>query len=212
MFNAIEFYKLEFLGGDLNEGNEIVIDVFMFSKSNFKITRKINQNCVLVTKPNFGYTGIFLNLLYLNKIDYFINDNFFRKCFEYFRKPIINLQEIDSLINLKNYVIASMDSSDGLGDVLWTFARLNNAYIEVYRLPTDQEVIEFCKQNNLDVLNVIFNGGEEYIPVFAIPENAIKYFRELGFVDFAKVIIGQKPQVVYNRKKLEYYGWEYFKS
>ena len=73
-----------------------------------------------------------------------------------------------------------MDSSDGLGKVLWSLVNENiNIIVEDY--PTQIEVFEFAKQLNLDIDEVIFNGGEEFLPIFVIKKECLDVFENLGF-------------------------------
>ena len=65
---ACKEYGISIIGGDTNEGKEIVFNVCIFGNSNSIVTRKGSKkgDLVFVTGP-FGYTSIGLNILIKKK-------------------------------------------------------------------------------------------------------------------------------------------------
>ena len=55
-----------------------------------------------------------------------------------------------------------MDSSDGLSSTLHEMSKQSKKKFILTKLPTNQDVFEFAKNNRMDPLDLVFNGGEEY--------------------------------------------------
>ncbi len=68
-------------------------------------------------------------------------------------------------------ISASMDSSDGLGITLHTMARQCGLAFIIDRLPIFPEVWKFARENNLDELELVMRGGEEFILVVTVPQD-----------------------------------------
>ena len=61
---ASKEYKISIIGGDTNEGNEIVFNVCIFGNSNRIVTRKgSHEGDLIFTTGPFGYTSIGLDIL-----------------------------------------------------------------------------------------------------------------------------------------------------
>ena len=64
---ACKEYKISIIGGDTNEGKEIVFNVCIFGKSNKIVTRKgSNKGDLIFTTGPFGYTSVGLDILLNN--------------------------------------------------------------------------------------------------------------------------------------------------
>lgn len=204
-------FEITCLGGDLNEGNEISINIVMLGFTEFTIHRRPRVGDILVTPFMYGYTGIIFKLLNLDKLDQYVKDKVVVEGIEMLRIPKLDKKLPEKLRPYINYIHASMDSSDGLGRVLWTMARLGRVTIEVNTLPTSIDLLQFCKQLEIDPLEVIFNGGEEYLPIFAIDSSVVYDFERLGYLPFARVTDKGDGKVLHHGKELRFTGWEYFK-
>ncbi len=206
---ALNLYGIALLGGDLNQGSECVIDVVMIGRADRPIPRAPERGSILVTKPEFGYTGLVLHLYYRGDLDSHVDVDVVRTGVERIRRPALNLEELDRLRRLSDCIVASMDSSDGLGDVLWTMSRLSGLLIEVYRLPAPQDVVSSCRELGVDPAQAVFSGGDEYVPVFAVRPECVDLFRDLGYVDFARALDGE-PAARYLGSPVPR-GWEHFR-
>ncbi len=211
IYEGFREFEITCLGGDLNEGNEISINVVMLGLTEFTIHRKPKVGDILVTPFMYGYTGIIFKLLNLDKLGQYVKDKVVIEGIEMLRNPKLDKKLPEKLKPYINYIHASMDSSDGLGRVLWTMARLGRVTIEVDTLPTSIDLLQFCEQLKIDPLEVIFNGGEEYLPVFAIDPSVVYDFERLGYIPFAKVTDKSDGKVLYHNEELKFTGWEYFK-
>jgi thiamine-monophosphate kinase len=138
------------VGGDLNQGGDVVVDVVLVGRSTLRLGRVPRPGDVLIAISEFGYTSLAYR--------------FWREDHPVVRKGVEALRRPSPLWPLPppHCVTASMDSSDGLADVLWSMAR--GVDIVVKRLPVAAEVEAFALERGLDLEEVVFNGGEEYLP------------------------------------------------
>lgn len=112
-------------------------------------------------------------------------------------RPKIHLNLVTSLAKA-GAVSASMDSSDGLGITLHTIAKMSKCGIIVEDLPVTPEVEFFCRQNKLSTLNMVTQGGEEFLLVLTIPSN--KYDEALEITKKKKVFFKEIGSVVRGNK------------
>ncbi|KUO88056.1 MAG: hypothetical protein AT712_01950 [Caldivirga sp. CIS_19] len=194
-----------YIGGDLNEGNDDVLDVAMLGVAKRPIGRSPKPGDVLVTIPQFGFTGLTFKLWYSGLLEMHSNDPVVARGIELTRRPR-PWSPSDELTSNIDCISASMDSSDGLGRVLSEMGKA--ARVTVYSLPINLDVKRACSALNIDPEEVVFNGGEEYLPVFSIRPTCLGLFRDLGFMDFARVEEGVGVYV--GSRELKYRGWVYF--
>lgn len=202
--DAADAFGSQYLGGDLNEGSDDVLDIAAIGLAEKPVGRSPKVGDVLVTLPKFGYTGMVFKLWYSGLLGSYMDNPVLRKAVDLTRRPEPWLPNIPS--RARECIHASMDSSDGLGRVLYEMAR--NVKVTVYRLPMGSDVEETCLRLGISVEEAVFNGGEEYLPVFSIDPECLGEFRALGFIDFARVEEGSG--VYLNNTPLRYRGWVYF--
>lgn len=189
---ASEAFSVKYIGGDLNQGSEVVVDVALLGRARYKIGRVPRPGDLLITIPHFGYTSIAYRL-------WQIGHPVVLRGVEMLKRPAPNWP-----VPPPECVTASMDSSDGLADVLWTMAR--GVDIVVRELPTTEEVTRFASAHGLSIEELVFNGGEEYLPVFAVrPDCAVNP----PYVIFAEVVQGE-GKVWWRGEVLRWRGWSYF--
>jgi len=154
---ATKEFRLKILGGDTNEGKELVINFSLFGVTEKIVKRKgAKTNHVVIASGPFGYTGAGLSILLKNK-----------KCSKKFGvkakmavfKP--NCRLIFGLKN-RNYFSSSMDSSDGLSTTLIEMSSQSKKKFVITRMPSENDVLEFAASNKLNSNDLILNGGEEY--------------------------------------------------
>ncbi|WP_333638789.1 thiamine-monophosphate kinase [Pyrobaculum aerophilum] len=189
---ASEAFSVKYVGGDLNQGVEAVVDVALLGKAQYRIGRVPRPGDLLITVPYFGYTSIAYRL-------WQIDHPAVLRGVEMLKRPVPNWP-----LPSPECVTASMDSSDGLADVLWTMAQ--GVDIIVRELPTTEEVIRFASAHGLSVEELVFNGGEEYLPVFAVRPHCTV---NPPYVVFAEVSQGE-GKVWWRGEVLKWKGWSYF--
>ncbi len=214
-YTARKEFSLKILGGDTNEGKELVISFSLFGITE-KIVRRNSAkiNDIIITTGQFGYTSSGLNILLNNKKP--------SKKFESrAKKAVFNPRpRLEFGLKNKNYFSASMDSSDGLSTTLNEMSNQCKKKFVINKLPAERDVFDFANSNNLDVNDLIFNGGEEYevvatanpsnlkkIKKYAI-KNRIKLY-EIGYVMKGKGVFFQKNGKLISIRDE---GWHHFQK
>ena len=173
---------------------------------------KIND--IIITSGPFGYTSAGLNILLKNKKH--------SKKFESRAKRAVFNQgpRLEFGLKNKNYFSSSMDSSDGLSTTLNEISDQSKKRFVVNKLPTERDVFDFANSNNLDVNDLVFNGGEEYEIVATVnpsnlkkikkyaKKNRIKLY-EIGYVMKGKGVFFQKNGKLISIKDK---GWHHFQK
>ena len=154
---ATKEFQVKILGGDTNEGKELVINFSLFGVSEKIVKRSgAKTNQAIITTGPFGYSAAGLSILLKNK-----------KCSKKFKvkakravfKP--NCRLMFGLKN-KNYFSSSMDSSDGLSTTLNEMSIQSKKRFVITKMPSENDVLEFAASNKLNSNDLILNGGEEY--------------------------------------------------
>ncbi|TFG13327.1 thiamine-phosphate kinase [Candidatus Thorarchaeota archaeon] len=161
-------HKIPFLGGDLGATNSVILTgvAFGFASPDDIITRRgaTTGNIVAVT-GKFGLTSIGFKIL-LEGLD--VPDALQRRALQAVYKPSIPFGIVKALAE-KGAVTSAMDSSDGLGITLNTMAELNGKGIVIDNLPIASGITEVAEENDLDIIELIMGGGEEFIVVLTVP-------------------------------------------
>ena len=211
---ACNEYDISILGGDTNEGKEIVFNVCIFGTTDKIVTRKGSKkgDLVFVTGP-FGYTSAGLNVLLGKKKG---KESFIKKSV----KAMINPKpKLDFGLKNKKYFSSSMDSSDGLSTTLNEMSRQSKNKFIINNIPSRKDLEEFVKSQKLNLDDLVFHGGEEYEFVFTISpkhRNIIKKnakicqipIIEIGYVISGKGVFVEKQDTVFHLKDL---GWKHFR-
>ena len=154
---ATKEFQLKILGGDTNEGKELVINFSLFGVSEKIVARKgAKTNHVIITSGSFGYSGAGLMILLKNKN---CSKRFKAKAQRAVFRP--NCRLMFGLKN-KNYFSSSMDSSDGLSSTLNEMSNQSKKKFVITRMPSENDVFNFSNSNKLNPNDLIFNAGEEY--------------------------------------------------
>ena len=154
---ATKEFQIKILGGDTNEGKELVITFSLFGASEKIVSRNgAKTNHVIITSGPFGYTGAGLSILLKNKK---CSKKFGTKAINAVFKP--NCRLMFGLKN-KNYFSSSMDSSDGLSTTLNEMSSQSKKKFVITRMPSENDVFDFANLNKLNRSDLIFNAGEEY--------------------------------------------------
>jgi len=212
---ASDEFNIKILGGDTNEGNEIVINVSLFGTTDEIVKRtgaKIGD-MIFVTGP-FGYTASGLKIMLERKKG---KNNFVKKALKYFVNPS---PKLDFGIRNRKYFSSSMDSSDGLSTTLNEMANQSKCKFVINNVPTGNDVLEFAKLHKMAINELVFHGGEEYEFVFTtskknksiIKENALRFnipIIEIGYVTKGKEVFLEKEEKHIPLKDL---GWKHFRK
>ena len=211
---ACEEYKISIVGGDTNEGKEIVFNICILGNSNQIITRKgANEKDVIFTTGPFGYTSVGLDILLNNK----------KRISTLIKKSIKTVTNPKPRLNYglrnKKYFTSAMDSSDGLSTTLNEMSKQSKKKFIINKIPIDTNLNNYLKKQNKDLNKAVFHGGEEYEFVFTIPSKYKKIIIknakllktpiiEIGYVTFGKgVYLEDKGKKI----RLKDLGWKHFK-
>jgi thiamine-monophosphate kinase len=211
---ACKEYEISIIGGDTNEGKEIVFNVCIFGNSNKIVTRKgSHKRDLIFTTGPFGYTSVGLDILLNNKKK---KNNLVKKSLE----SVINPKpRLSYGLKNKKYFTSSMDSSDGLSTTLNEMSKQSGKKFIINRIPLNIDLEIYLKKQKMDLNLAVFHGGEEYEFIFTIP---VKYKKiiirnakilktpiiEIGYVALGKGVYLEKD----NKKTiLKDLGWKHFK-
>ncbi|NNM35964.1 MAG: thiamine-phosphate kinase, partial [Nitrosopumilus sp.] len=211
---ACREFDISIVGGDTNEGKEIVFTVCLFGITDKIITRKNSKvgDLVFVTGP-FGYTYAGLDMLLGKKKG---KGSFVKKAIN----SVINPKpRLDFGLKNKKYFSSSMDSSDGLSTTLIEMSNQSKKKFVIDKIPALKDLKEFARDYKINLDKMIFNGGEEYEIVFtASPKNKktieknAKILKipilEIGYVSSGKgVFVSRDDKLI----QVKDFGWSHFK-
>jgi len=211
---ACKEYKISIIGGDTNEGKEIVFNVCIFGKSKKIVTRKgSNKGDLIFTTGPFGYTSVGLDILLNNskKRSYLIKKSL---------KSVTNPKpRLNYGLKNKKYFTSSMDSSDGLSTTLNEMSKQSKKKFIINKIPLNKDLEMYLKKQKIDLNSTVFHGGEEYEFVFTIPSKYKKIILKnskllkIPIIEIGYVTLGKG---VYLEKKgeetiLKDSGWKHFR-
>jgi len=216
-------WNLNYLGGDLNTSKEVIINptVFGFKDPTKIIYRKgIKPGDVLAVNNRFGLTGIGFDILLNNDVNV--------KNFSKYREAINSVIEPNDL-GKEAYILAdnklataSIDSSDGLAKTLKDLQLSNpnlGFEIDFNDNLIHEKAIEYSEEFSTSLEKLIFEGGEEFIHLFAVDPNDFVKAQQLvktnggKLLKVGKAISEEKIYFIKKGKKFELknQGYEHFK-
>ena len=171
--NVCKEFKIQLLGGDTNQGNEISIHVVLFGNAKKIIKRNgAKVDDIICTTGPFGYTSSALEIILRKKKSTRLFSIKSKKLFFKPKPPLKFGQES------ADYITSSMDSSDGLSSCLNELSNQSKKKFMITKIPTNTDVIEFSEKNKIDLNRLVFDGGEEFELVFTVtPKNLKKIHR-----------------------------------
>ncbi len=208
-------FRVRILGGDVNEGQELVIDVSMYGVAKKIIPRRgAIINDIIITSGPFGYSyaGLKIILNHLRASPSFIKKS---KLNVYHPTPRLKFG-----LSICNFITSSMDSSDGLSNTLNEMSKQSKKKFVITKLPTDFEVEKFVNRNRIRLTDLVFCGGEEYEIVATASRKHLPKIKEIakvqkvplfeiGFVTSGRGVFFKKMNQV---MKVKNCGWVHFRS
>jgi len=221
-------FGIKIVGGDTNEGKELVIDCCMIglcskckdgnnnnSSSYVKRYGAKHGDAIIVSGP-FGYTKA--GLLLLMHEDRLKASRRFKSIAV--NRVLLPEPRLKFGLALARYATSSMDSSDGLALTLHTMSRLSRKRFIIERLPTTKDVIRFAVDNMLDLKDLVLHAGEEYEIVATVRadmlDKVLRLARDngcnaivIGKVEYGSgVFLKEGDKLV----EIEERGWEHLKE
>jgi len=211
---ACNEYGISILGGDTNEGKEIVFNVCIFGETDTIVSRKGSKknDLIFVTGP-FGYTSAGLDILLGKKKG---KVGFVKKSIQ----SVINPKpKLNFGIKNKKYFSSSMDSSDGLSTTLNEMSKQSKKKFMINNIPSKNDLEDHAKSQKFNLIDLVFHGGEEYEFVFTInpkyKQTVLKNAKLLKtpIIEIGYVTLGNGVFVQENNKNisLKDLGWKHFK-
>jgi len=176
---ASKAYGACYLGGDVNEADEVVISGAVIGLARRVISREgAKLGDIVATTGLFGMTAVGLKVLLSG-----LGRNGVRKCVEAVYNPKARVNE-GVVLAEGGYVSSSIDSSDGLAASLHELSNASNVGFAIEHVPIHPEVSSFAEENRLDPYELAFYGGEEYELVVTVPNDkwvkAVDAVRKVG--------------------------------
>ena len=212
--NGCKEFKIQLLGGDTNQGTEISIHVVLFGSVKNYIKRKgARVSDIICTTGPFGYTAAALDIILKKRKT---TKSFSRKSKNLFFKPKPRLEFGHKSIT---HITSSMDSSDGLSSCLNEMSQQSKKKFLITKIPTNEDVKEFSRQNKTSLNKLVFDGGEEFELVFTVtPKNLRKIHtlaKKLKISIFEIGHVSKGNGVFFDDGKesfqIKYNGWQHFR-
>ncbi len=211
---ASKEFGVKILGGDTNQGKELVFHVCLFGSSKKIVARKGAKpgDLIFVSGP-FGLTGAGLQiLLKKNKT----SDSFAKIAIKSVLHP---KPRLEFGVKASSYFTSSMDSSDGLSTTLNEMARQSKCRFVIENIPAKKGVKEFAKKYKKNFDSLVFHTGEEYEIVFTVPQKykskitSIAKTTKTPIIEIGKVEKGNGVVLEKEKKlvKLKDLGYHHFK-
>ncbi|MFX0101017.1 MAG: thiamine-phosphate kinase [Candidatus Hodarchaeota archaeon] len=200
-----ENYNIQYLGGDINESDDLIVNItiFGFQEGNIISRHGIQEEDIVAVTGEFGFTTAGLFLI-LNKLHSEMEPKY-EAVVNAVLQPQLNY---DSILGISNQegISASIDSSDGLSASLLDLMDVNDFGFEIDNLPINPLIEEFSHDYDVSIEELLFYGGEEYHALFIIGKDywqAIKDFSLENNFYLEKIghVISEKNLVYENKMK-----------
>jgi len=218
MDEAARHYDAYFLGGDTNEGGEIIVSGVAYGVAERgRLMRRsgARPGDMLASTGPFGATAAAFKIL-LEGLE--APGDLRRRLVEAVYRPKARVMEGVALAE-SGVVTASIDSSDGLAMSLHDLSKSSGVGFRVERLPLSEEAAEFAELHGLDSWELALYGGEEYELIFTLRPGDVDVVREtLRRVGCDLVEIGvatEDRRLIYvdgGEERPIGRGWEHFKG
>ncbi len=213
---ASKEFGFHIVGGDTNEGQELVIEVSMFGAGGKKMPSRGGARIgdIIITSGPFGYSSAGLKIVLGNR-------KVKSQSADRFRKAIFRPNpRLDFGLRAARYFSSSMDSSDGLAITLNDMSKQSRKKFVITSLPTGNNVIKFAHQNKMNLKDLVFCGGEEYEIVFTAHPRDLNRIRSLAkktdapLYEIGHVSNGKNVILVENEKSriIKRCGWTHLRS
>ena len=212
---AARIYGGKVVGGDTNEGRELVIDVMCLARATNPVPRiGMRPGDIVAVTGRFGAQAAGLHALLNNLRGEAVAEKVIKK----FLRPRARVEEGIALA-MSGALTASMDSSDGLSETLHTLMDLNGYGFRIDDPPIDDDARKYAERFDVDLFDLVFHGGEEYELIVTIKpkmlEDALRSVKSVGgsLIPIGRVIEEKIIEVKWFGKYVtaERKGYEHFR-
>ena len=202
---------MEFLGGDTNESDDLVIDCVMLGNSVSIVSRGgAGIGDAVYVSGEFGLTASGLKIL---DGGLETDPNFRERALQSVLMPKLKPRLADIISDKGS---ASTDSSDGLALSLYSIAEASHVSINLRKLPIAKGVREFAEANDLRAEELVLYGGEEFEMVFCVGKTRSKKIEEecarTGIEIIQIGVVGKGDGVFLKGRTVRRKGWTHFSS
>ena len=203
------------VGGDTNEGRELVIDVACLASAANPVPRVgMRPGDIVAVTGRFGAQAAGLHALLNNLRGEAVAEKVIGK----FLRPKARVEEGVALA-ASGALTASMDSSDGLSETLHTLMDLNGYGFRIDDPPIDEDARRYAERFDVDLFDLVFHGGEEYELVVTVKpemlEDALRSVKGVGgsLIPIGRVVEEKIIEVKWFGKyvAVERRGYEHFR-
>ena len=168
---AADHYGACILGGDLNEGSDLIIDCIALAQADpgRLIPRSgAKPGDIIATTGSYGNPPAALKL-FQEQLEIDLPKSVTAKLREALYEPKAHLGEGMALAGI---ACASIDSSDGLAWSVHEIAEMSRVKAVLTDIPISPEAIQFAEKAGMNPLNLALYGGEEYNLIVTVnPKN-----------------------------------------
>ncbi len=212
--DAREEFGFEFLGGDTNQAQDLILDCILIGCADSIIGRKgCKPGDIVAVSGPFGYTGAGLHILSKGLV---VDGEFAKKAVDSVLNPKPPL-ELGLRLAYSKLMTSSIDSSDGLAISLYSLAEAGGVKVVVEESPAAGGLEEFAEIHGLSCEELVFYAGEEYEVVFTTREEYLgkvkriakrlgREVRVIGRVEKGGAVVEYAPPSG-ERRVLERRGW-----
>ena len=221
---ACDYYNMPLIGGDTNEGNEIIISgtaIGKVEKDKALMKYGFEVGDLVCLSGGLGLAALGFELL-SSKESYERASNTNQALVDLviFKalKPTPNYENGRILADFKkNHNISATDITDGLASELYEilnsdkkYAQFNNDNeiyskgIRIYeeKLPVEEEFKEISNSLNIDYLNLFFHVGEDFELLFTIPKSLEETLKDkMDFYAIGEIIEENTVEIVLSNGK-----------
>ena len=215
-------FKVDYIGGDINETKELIINPTVIGRQHQAeiIYRKgMKPDDLLVITQRFGSTGVGFDIL--------IKKSGTIEEYPDYKRSILSvleptLSEDAYIIGKCRLATSSIDSSDGLvkslSDLMLSNPNLG-FNVEFNKHLVDEEAINYNKEFNIPLEELVLYAGEEFIHLFTIDPENLSTVQDLLHIEgkqifiIGKVIREEKIFLLKDGEEIELksQGYEHFK-
>ncbi|MFX1296926.1 MAG: thiamine-monophosphate kinase [Promethearchaeota archaeon] len=215
-------YDMDYIGGDLNETKELIINpiVFGFKNPSTIIYRKgIKVGDILIANNKFGLTGVGFDIVLNKKGDLQDFPDYKRSIMSILEPQITGIEAF--ILSERKIATSSIDSSDGLSKSLEDLMLSNPKIgfeLDFNMNLIDKEAFKYSNEFSVPLEDLVLNGGEEFIHLFTLdPKDFITAQNEIQsnygqIFRIGKVISEENTFIVKEgqRREIKSYGFEHF--
>lgn len=174
-------FGVDIIGGDTISSKKMVINIVCIGevkKENLILRSGAKVGDIILVTGYLGNSRCGLEILKKSKI----KNQKSKTLIKSHLAPAVRIKEVQEI--LKACKVNSMiDISDGLSGDILKLAKASKVGVRIYKdkIPISKECKKFCKENNLNYMDIALSGGEDYELVFTVEKKNLEKYKKLPF-------------------------------